>query len=333
MFVFGPSKLVISIIMSRRNDGPRATELMPSIASQLDLNDIPDGAEEPGPGHYFGPESSGFSSLGIQRFSKNRSEPTISMANTNWDDWKKVHISKGHVAGAKGRDAPGPGTYAICKKGGDLEELSTLGKSAPKVGSSLRQDLSYTLGVDPHGSPGPAYNIATLNHRAGVISNKSAEKSVRFGKQGRFQMPPALDVGPGQYDRKDVALSGGTGKSFGIGRVFYDKVIRPGWEREGQGKEGSGPGPPLWRDIDKEGSRPHAIPKARRFKEDREKVNTPGPGAYDRDERNVSSLKSVCSDTKNPGGCKFGKPPRKPRLRQNLALVISNAQGGMWGYF
>lgn len=320
--------------MSRRNDGPRATELMPSIAAQLEMNDIPDGAEEPGPGHYFGPESSGFSSLGIQRFSKNRSEPTISIANTNWDNWAKVHISKGHVAGAKGRDAPGPGTYAATKRGGDMSELSTLGKMAPKVGSSLRQDLSYTLGVDPHGSPGPA----TYPHFAGIeesalCGNARAEKSVRIGKEPRFQLPPGLEVGPGQYDRKDVALSGSTGKSFGIGRSYYDKVIRPGWEREGQGKESSGPGPPLWRDIDKEGSRPHAIPKAMRFKEDREKVNTPGPGAYDRNERNVSTLKSVCSDTRNPGGCRFGKPPRKPRLRQQLALVISNAQGGMWGYF
>jgi hypothetical protein len=306
---------------------------MPSIAAQLDLNDIPEGADEPGPGHYFGPESSGFSSLGIQRFSKNRSEPTISMATTGWENWQKVHISKGHIAGAKGRDAPGPGTYGLTKRGGNMEELSSLGKHTTKVGTSLRPDLSSTLGVDPHGSPGPAYNIATLHHRAGILSHKSAEKSVKIGKQPRFQVPAGLDVGPGQYDRKDVALQGSTGKSFGIGRSFYDKVIRPGWEREGQGKEGSGPGPPLWRDIDKEGSRPHAIPKQQRFKQDREKAATPGPGAYNRDERNVSTLKSCCSDTRNPGGCKFGKPPRKPRIRQHLAQVISNHHGGMWGYF
>lgn len=296
-----------------------------SHATQLELNDIPETADEPGPGHYFGPESMGFSSLGSQRFSKNRSEPSISVAKTNWEDWKKVTVTKGHIAGMRGLDAPGAGTYL------DTKQLSTLGKKAPPIGTSLRQDLSTTLGVDPKGSPGPAYNIATLHHSA--MKAMGAEKSVKFGKDGRFNVPPGLLLGPGQYDRKDSAIVHTTGKSFGIGRQHYDKVIRPGWEREGLGKTGAGPGPPLWRDIRRDGSRAHTIKNEKRFKDDLQAAQVPGPGAYDREERAVSSLKSVCSDTKNPGGTKFGKPPRKPRLRQNLAAVLSgNAQTGMWGY-
>lgn len=298
-------------------------ELEPSRASQLDANDIPDSADEPGPGHYFGPESNGFSSLSVQRFSKNRSEPVISMAKTSWKEWGKVYITKGHVAGMKGKDAPGVGTYLSNK------QLSTLGKAAPKMGTSLRQDLASTLGVDPYCSPGPAYNTDN------AFKSLETEKSSKIGRSKRFQGDGmGVDVGPGQYDRKDVALKFNTGRSFGIGRVFYDKVLRPGSDREGQGKESFGPGPPLWRDISKDGSHAHMIPKTKRFQEDRERASTPGPGAYDREERSVSGLRSVCSDTRTPGGTKFGKPPRKPRLRQNLASVTANnSQGGMWGYF
>lgn len=31
-----------------------------SVSAQLELNDIPESAHEPGPGHYFGPDSQGF---------------------------------------------------------------------------------------------------------------------------------------------------------------------------------------------------------------------------------------------------------------------------------
>merc|ERR1719235_2032789 len=150
---------------------------------------------------------------------------------------------------------------------------------APRMGTSLRMDLAATLGVDPFCSPGPAYNTNSASKFL------ETEKSSKIGRSKRFEgNSMSVDVGPGQYDRKDVALKTHTGKSFGIGRPFYDKVVRPGWEREGQGKESFGPGPPLWRDIHKEGSHAHAIPKTKRFKEDREKASTPGPGAYDRDE-------------------------------------------------
>merc|ERR1719440_595978 len=117
-----------------------------------------------------------------------------------------------------------------------------------------------------------------------------AEKSVKFGREGRFSVSAGLLLGPGQYDRKDSAIVLTTGKTFGIGRHYYDKVIRPGWEREGLGQQGCGPGPPLWRDIHKDGSRAHTIKNEKRFKEDREAAKVPGPGAYDREERGISKL-------------------------------------------
>lgn len=65
-----------------------------SVSAQLELNDIPESAHEPGPGHYFGPDSQGFNAMGKQLFSKCRSAPEVSLPRTGWENWQKVTVSK-----------------------------------------------------------------------------------------------------------------------------------------------------------------------------------------------------------------------------------------------
>merc|ERR1719326_356963 len=114
-----------------------------SIQAQLEANDVPEFANESGPGHYFGPENNGFSSLGQQKFSKCASAPEIEFARTGWQEWRKVIISKGHEGPTKLRDSPGA-VY-------DLPEC--LDKKAPVVGTGQRPDLSMSMGMNPAGSP------------------------------------------------------------------------------------------------------------------------------------------------------------------------------------
>eukprot|EP00747_Dinoflagellata_sp_TGD_P149019 gnl/TRDRNA2_/TRDRNA2_176980_c0_seq1.p1 gnl/TRDRNA2_/TRDRNA2_176980_c0~~gnl/TRDRNA2_/TRDRNA2_176980_c0_seq1.p1 ORF type:complete len:368 (+),score=38.77 gnl/TRDRNA2_/TRDRNA2_176980_c0_seq1:134-1105(+) len=290
-----------------------------SIQAQLEANDIPESAAEPGPGHYFGPSSHGFRSFGKQKFSHRPSAPELSIAKTGWDQWAKVRISEGHAKSTCGQYSPGPQAYDV---------PSSLNKQATKIGTSLRPDLSKALGVDPDGSPGPlAYNIADLPVKKPV----SPRKDRSFGKGPRFATPQgAGGVGPGQYARKDPTFKMDCGRSFGIGRHYYDKVVRPGWEREGMCLNSQGPGPPLWRDIKKDGSKAFSIGTAERFPMPRS-ASAPGPGQYDRRERDMVNMKSVCSDTRTPKGIKFGRQPRKPRLR--LGLIGLTSERGCWGYF
>merc|ERR550537_47806 len=77
-----------------------------SVQAQLDANDVPEFANEPGPGHYFGPENHGFSSLGNQKFSKCPSAPEVKFAHTGWQEWRGVVISKGHSNAFKLVESP-----------------------------------------------------------------------------------------------------------------------------------------------------------------------------------------------------------------------------------
>ncbi|CAE7559804.1 unnamed protein product, partial [Symbiodinium sp. KB8] len=149
-----------------------------SVSAQLELNDIPESAHEPGPGHYFGPDSQGFNALGKQMFSKCRSAPEISLPRTGWDEWQKVTVSKASQGTNLGRESPSC-AYTV---------PSTLEGQAPKVGTSLRPDLAASLGVDPHGSPGPMYNIRESGMmQLGIGRVVKSRENKSFGCADRFR--------------------------------------------------------------------------------------------------------------------------------------------------
>jgi len=316
---------------TRKIDQPPMHREM-SIQAQLEANDVPEYANEPGPGHYFGPENNGFSSMGRQVFAKCPSAPQLEFARTGWQEWKKVIISKGHEGAYKLRDSPGavyelPGTTiegengkpTITTAGGSLSKIGTV------VGTGQRPDLSRSLGMNPDGSPGPKYNLRDTKPREIKIAREQMNsKTDRFSTGHKFQ-------GPGPYSRKDVAMNPGTGKSFGIGRAAYAKVIPI---QNGQCNTSSKIGEAkVWTDIVQDpASNAYTIGTAPRFPKDRVATAVPGPGQYKRDERDVSRCNSVCSDTRTPTGAPFGRRlPRKPRFRQMLAMTT--AKNGGWGYF
>eukprot|EP00931_Biecheleriopsis_adriatica_P065524 TRINITY_DN40039_c0_g1_i1.p1 TRINITY_DN40039_c0_g1~~TRINITY_DN40039_c0_g1_i1.p1 ORF type:complete len:315 (-),score=54.95 TRINITY_DN40039_c0_g1_i1:81-986(-) len=295
-----------------------------SALTLLDQNDVPESANEPGPGHYFGPESVGFSALGKQKFSKCASAPEVSLPKTGWDNWEKVIVSKAHEGTGKCRTSGG----ALYEVGSELNKLTT------KFGTSLRPDLAASLGVDPAGSPGPAYNLrdcpAAQICDAPPPRNR-ANKS--FGGASRFNTDlRTANIGPGQYRRKDVALRGDTGRSISTGRQAWEKVITPGWEVEGRCRASPGIGPPNWTNINKHGSRAMSIGKAERFPRTASESCSPGP-IYNQGEREVSNKKQYVSDTKTATVVPFAKPAKKPRFRQQLAANMPGAKHGMWGYF
>jgi hypothetical protein len=257
------------------------------------------------------------------------------LPKTNWDDCRRIFVSKKHVADVVGLDVPGAGSYLL-----DQKQMSTLGTKTMKIGTSQRADLIRSLGVDPKGSPGPfAYTLPSTFDADGRAASGAAKgtKDKGFGTSLRFPSDKGqLSVGPGQYHRRDhSALSRGTGKTFGVSHRSYDKVKQP--THDGQlGAVSEGPGPPLWEDIEQSGSRANSVPRDRRFRSpvDRERNAVPGPGSYDRNERSMSSLKSFLSDTRSPGGTRFGKLPRKPRFRQHSVILANEKQNhGCWGYF
>lgn len=299
----------------------------PSVINNLreDVGDV----DDPGPGQYFGPESAGFNALGDQRFSKNKSAPHVSIPRTGWDNWGKVFVTKGHVAGQRGRDAPGCGTYLT--EEAQLSSLNT--RSGRRIGKGVRPGMEKSLGIDPYGSPGPSYDIRTRHHR--ILNTTGAAESVRFGRADRWKdtAPGArLNVGPGQYARKDSAirLDPAIGRSFANGWKSVRKQ-HPGPGYEQKGFEGHGPGEPLWKDIQKNGEKSHYIPKEKRFKlQELQQSTTPGPGAYDRTERDVSNKSCFISGMRSASACSFGKPAKKARFRQRMAALCPH---GMWGYF
>lgn len=292
-----------------------------SIQAQLELNDIPVEANEPGPGHYFAEGSPGFSSLGKQTVSKNASAPTIGFAHTNWSKWERVVISKAHGA-----------TNSCRTSQGHLYEVeAVLSKQATKIGTSLRPALEKSLGVDPHGSPGPCYN---MRDNADPDERMAHPKDSMAGKSERFPDPKVgSTLGPGEYGTGGSSLKLGTGRSFGVHRKAYDKVIRPGWETEGRCLASPGIGPPMWFDPKKDGSRACPMGRAQRFPEARGQ-NFPGPGHYRQDERDCGATLdrgSVLGQCPKPDTIKFGTKPKKPRFRMDLAQ--RTAKHGGWGYF
>lgn len=290
-----------------------------TLSRQLELNDTPVCALEPGPGHYFGPDSKGFSTLGVS--------PGVAMPRTGWDEWSNVVISKGHAATFKARDSPGAA----------YQMPSTLSKQSAKIGTSLRPDLNLSLGIDPHGSPGPTVNLRDIPTGEAVASraNKGFGQAQRFGSSAIKNN----NVGPGQYARKDFALSLDSGKSIGCGRQAYEKVITPGYESEGRGRASPGPGPPLRSEVVSKdgkvslGTRVCSIGKAERFPARGYTSASPGPGAYatpmsEREERLQHSASTT--STGKPINS-WGAPGKKPRFRMVLALNCSKNSG--WGYF
>jgi len=297
----------------------------PSHQSQLELNDIPDFANEPGPGHYFGPGSIGFSAIGKQRFSKNASAPELSFPRTNWNKWEGVIISKGHQ-----------GT-AFCKETTKIKSsyelpdgLSTV---TTKIGTSLRPDVSTMMGADPKGSPGPNINLREVPGMIiGEVPGKPTRQSKTFGNADRFGNIKPGGIGPGEYPRKDTAIKMGSGKSIGVGRACYEKVITPGWEEYGKCRANNkGPGTQEKHDIATHGSQAMSIGKSSRFAEGKKALG-PGPGAYDQNERGVSRSKQVVSDSRTPAQAHFGVQPKKPRFRLLLAVNAGGAKHGSWGY-
>jgi len=331
-----------------------------SIQAQLEMNDVPEYANEPGPGHYFGPESKGFSSIS-NKYAKEGlfQDKMIEFPRTGWPHWKKVIISKGHEGPYKLRDSPGC-VYAMPESTVTKKTYSIREGTGSDFPAATRPDLSLSLGMNPKGSPGPAqYNTREVRSAASGYGcmGQQGIKAERFESR--------THKGPGPYSRKDVALNPSTGKSFGCPRSSYDKVIRPGWEKDGMCKTSSkigeadiGPGlsnyifeDGVWKE--KSGKlnlgRAYSIGSAERFPKDRRSAASPGPGQYKRDERDISKCvhkdtKGLCdgskepfqgcvvSDTRNPSGAPFGRRmPRKPRFRQMLALQTSERAG--WGYF
>jgi hypothetical protein len=326
-----------------------------SIQAQLELNDIPTFANEPGPGHYFGEGSQGFSSMGEQKLAKCPTAPSVGFPH-GWEKWQKVAITKMHGNAFRGRQSPGAVYHPQLP--GCNDGLST---QFAKIGTSIRPGLEKQLGVDPNGSPGPTINIRnipTREERADrYLPMRPLGKDKSFGKGSRFGQGSDLPeeearkkeksrpsgLGPGQYDRKDSALKLETGRTFGTGRQAYKKVITPGWEDIGQCRASPGVGPPLAQDP-KHGSKACPFSTAQRFPKERGQ-DIPGPGMYKQNERDTSIVASkkeddplkerqgsVLSNAARPASTKFGVTlPKKPRFRLQLAGLTS--QNACWGYF
>lgn len=270
----------------------------------------------PGPGHFFGPDSKSFNSIGPDFLSHRRAAPIVTIAKTGWNNWAEAMITRKHQD-RKGM-GPDPGLYEAA--------LSTLSRK----GISVARETRFSKKAQVTASPGPVYDVREHHCKDGntdIVGNFAS----RFPHDSRFKSSASdCNLAPGQYNRKDDAICMHRGRSFGIGWKAYDKVIRPGWELEGQGKTGPGVGPPLWEEVEDFPTK-HLIPKAQRFRANGAAF-IPGPGAYPRNERDVSKLKSALSDTRNPRNAIFGKPGRKPRLRLNVLSSLNGAKDGNWGY-
>jgi hypothetical protein len=245
----------------------------------------------------------------------------VGFAKTGWKQWEKVMVTKAHEGAYRCRESPG---HNYDPSGAGLSKKTT------KIGTSLRPDLARSLGVDPHGSPGPKYNLRD-SPPIGSYANSKVTPDKAFGLAGRFAvMKTGSNLGPGEYKSKPT-LKLDTGVSFGAERKAYDKVISPGWEDIGKCAAGPGIGPPLPPMKDKNG---FVMGSADRFSKSKPS-QVPGPGYYRQCERDVSANCSAkgspCGDTMRPATMKFGSPPKKPRFRMELAM--RTGKHGGWGYF
>ncbi|KAF4672145.1 hypothetical protein FOL47_000862 [Perkinsus chesapeaki] len=319
------------------------------------------GASVPGPGAYDVP----LDSVGCPQIRSHwRNEGGVPILAKNEKSWSRVYITRSHAKAVKGLDAPGVGTYD--------SDGSTLRKDkGVTFAISRRPDLSTQLGVGDRESPGPGYVDIRDKYVDGNVALKPSS-SVAFSFSNRFSKgaPNGLMVGPGQYgDVGETAINPKRlCKSFSVGHRAYDKVKRPGCEEENKGRASRGPGPPLWRDIIKEGSKAHSFGRADRFAVAvgsksapslRESARLPGPGQYrPEDVRTCIAMKSRkpfgdypvergskevggrslpgpgwlkesrLADVRNPSTTKFGKPPIKGRLNFRALLICKDR---VWG--
>lgn len=109
----------------------------------------------------------------------------LSLPRTGWENWQKVTVSKASASTNLGRESPScayhvPSTMDIQAR---IDDGSFQG-----FGSSNRPDLSLSLGVDPHGSPGPTYNVRecpAMQVGTGPIAKSRENKSARSGSVNR----------------------------------------------------------------------------------------------------------------------------------------------------
>lgn len=250
----------------------------------------------------------------------------------------------------------------------ELYKKGTMGP-APKKWTNDPVQLARSLGLDPYASPGPTYKLPDPWEKLNRSPAKEAAATVpapspsslaaptvttaTFGNADRFFIKRE-DYKNLEYTRKDDSIQFHTGRSLGVGRNAYDKVIRPGWETEGQCKASPGIGPPMWSQLLEPELDEKKYPKeaplvkqrgkfanAQRFPRSADETCSPGPGKYDRNDgciqsppqkpkkkTPVPSPSSLASSTNKIGT--FGKKPVKPRFRPDLAMLCGKHGG--WGY-
>jgi len=266
----------------------------------------------PGPGYFFGPGSNNYSTISENfRLSKCRTAPSMPIARTGRDSWDGVRISASHKT-MRERSTVSAGDYKF--------DLDTLSKRAV----SISREKRFPKRAITTCSPGPAYDTRTTHYQDLHTDDR---KCIRFTSEERFRGPgrSAVNVGPGQYDRKDGAVNtdfiNSTGFANSKRRSHKKLSTRPDWDLDHLAKEGKGPGEPHWEVLIKP-EKAALIPKAQRFSRKGFPEN-PGPGTY--------------GDEKPPGKVektipvfKFGQPMMKPRLKFDLLPKCKDAN---WGYF
>ena len=181
-----------------------------------------------------------------------------------------------------------------------LSKASSCVRAGCKFPQSLRPDIRHQLGVELS-SPGPAYDVRELNRFTGRALDGP---NIGFTRDRRFHTQPGISIGPGHY-KADFSCMDRLRFShftFGASHRAFDKVRRPGSEHDRLGRESSGPGDPLWRNIKKDGSKAHSFNHSPRFVRKKSSLEL-GPGEYFRPLSRSSSCPSV-----------FGTAPMRPRL-------------------
>ena len=104
-------------------------------------------ATSPGPGSY-----TTINSVGVQVASTKPSTPRFGFGSSNRDHMAKVYISQDHEKTSGGRDAPGPGAYALTPSTGHKQAQSNI-HTASSWGFGTSERFNK---VSKHtGTPGP----------------------------------------------------------------------------------------------------------------------------------------------------------------------------------